>query len=248
MGIWDKIKRFFGKREMEIEITINKWLASLDNNLRNVNNKDDQVYNYCVIVKFMIRDYSTSILQLSKQNEELPAKVILRTLAELAIKFCWCIKDAHKDIKEFYSKAERWAKNSLLERQRFLKRSLECFDDVKICDNLKENEESIKILDTKGVKNLPDAAELCRRLFGENEASQNYLVLFGQLHEVVHSDLFLLGRLRVSDNKIFDSDSHDVTVLNLMCMACIYLVLKYIYEFYGMDFSSIESDYSRLKN
>ncbi len=121
LWIWNKIKRFFGKKEVEIEKTINKWLASLDNNLRNVNSKDEQVYNCCVLVKFMIRDYSTSILQLSKQNEELPAKVILRTLAELAIKFCWCIKDAHKDIKEFYSKAERWAKNSSLERQNFLK-------------------------------------------------------------------------------------------------------------------------------
>ena len=166
----------------------------------------------------------------------------------MAIKFCWCILDAHKDIEEFHSKAVRWTKNSLLERQKFLKRSIECFDDVKICDNLKENEESIKTLDANGVKSLPDSAELCRRLFGEKEAIQNYLVLFGQLHEVVHSDLFLLSRLRVSDNKIFDADFHDVTVLNLMCMSCVYLVLKYIYEFYGMDFSSIESDYSRLKN
>lgn len=233
---------------MEIEETINKWLASLDDNLRNVNNKDDQVYNYCVVVKFMIRDYSTLILQLSKQNEELPAKVILRTLAELAIKFCWCMKDAHKNIIEFYSKAECWAKNSLLEERKFLKRSLDCFDDVKICSNLKKNEEAIKEFDAKGVKNLPDAAELCRRLFKENEASQNYLILFGQLHEVVHSNISLLGRLRVSDNKIFDSESDNGTALNLMCMACIYLVIKYIYEFYRVDFSSIESDYSRLKN
>lgn len=234
--------------KMEIEETINKWLASLDDNLRNISNKDDQIYNYCVLIKFMIRDYSTSILQLSKQNKDLPAKVILRTLAELTVKFCWCMKDANKNIIEFYSKAERWGKNSLLGQQKFLKRSIECFDDVKICTNLKENEKAIKEFDTKGVKNLPDVAELCRSLFKGNEASQNYLILFGQLHEVVHSNLFLLERLRVSDNKLFESESDDGTVLNLMCMACIYLVMKYIYEFYGVDFSSIESDYSRLKN
>lgn len=233
---------------MEIEETINKWLVSLDDNLRNVNNKDDQVYNYCVLVKFMIRDYSTSILQLSKQNEELPAKVILRTLAELTIKFCWCMKNAHNNIIEFYSKLECWTKNSLLEQQKFFNRGLKCFDEEKICNNLKMNEEAIEVLDTKGVKNLPDNAELCRQLFKENEASQIYLILFGQLHKIVHSNLFLLKRLKVSDDKIFDSESDGGTELSLMCMACIYLVIKYIYEFYGVDFSSVESDYSRLKD
>lgn len=245
--IWGNIKRLFDKKEMEIEETINKWLVSLDDNLRNVNNKDDQVYNYCLLVNFMIRDYSTSILQLSKQNKELPAKVMLRTLAELAIKFCWCMKDAHKNIEKFYSKAECWAKNSLSEQQKFLKRSIECFNDVRICSNLKENKKYIKEFDTKGVKNLPDNAELCRQLFKE-ESSMIYMILFGQLHEVVHSNLFLLQRLKISDDKIFDSESDDSTVLSLMCLACIYLVIKYIYEFYGVEFSSIESDYSRLKN
>ena len=158
------------------------------------------------------------------------------------------MKDAHKNIKEFYSRTERWTKNSLLEERKFLKRSIECFDDVKICSNLKKNEDAIKEYNTNGVKNLPDTAELCRKLFKQKEASQNYLVLFGQLHEVVHSNLSLLKRLRVSDNKLFDSESDDGTALSLMCMACIYLVIKYIYEFYGMDFSSIKSDYSRLKN
>lgn len=248
LRIWNKIKRFFGQKEMEIKITINKWLASLDNNLRNVNNKDE-VYEYCVLVKSMVSNYSTSVLQLSKQGKELQAKVVLRTFAELAITFCWCIKDANKEIVKFYSKNERWHKKSLIEQRKFLKRSSECFDDAKIRDNLQICEKNIKVLDDKGTKNLPDNMGLCRDLFG-SDADLNYFILFGQFHEVVHSNLFLLARLKISgiDNKIFDSYSDNVTVLNQVCMACIYLVIKYIYEFYGMDFSSIESDYSRLKN
>jgi len=240
-------RKTFGIKEMEIEETINQWLVSLDNNLKNVSNKD-HIYNYCVLVKFMIRDYSKSILQLSKQNKELPAKVILRTLAELTIKFCWCMKGAHNNVTEFYFKAKRWAYNSFLEQKKFLKRAHKCFDDEEINNNLTKNKKDIKKFETKGVKNLPDNAELCRQLFKEHEANLYYQILFGQFHEVVHSNLTLLERLEVSDDNIFESESDGVTVLNLTCMACIYLVIKYIYEFYGVDFSSIESDYSRLKN
>jgi len=233
---------------MEIEETINKWLSSLDNKLRNINNKDE-VYDYCVLVKSMVGNYSASIFQLSKQNKELSAKVILRILAELVVVFCWCIKDAHKDKIKFYSKNEQWLKKSLTEQRKFLKRSSEYFNDAKIHDNLEICEKNIKVLEKKGTDNLPNNMELCHKLFGK-EADLNYLILFGQFHEVVHSNLFLLGRLKISgiDDKIFDYDLDDVTSLNLTCIACVYLVLRYIYEFYGMDFSSIESDYSRLKN
>ena len=114
---------------MEIEITINKWLSSLDNNLRKVNNKDE-VYEYSVLVKSMVSNYSTSVVQLSKQGKELPAKVILRTFAELAITFCWCIKDANKNIVNFYSKNERWIKKSLIEQRKSLKRSSACSSET----------------------------------------------------------------------------------------------------------------------
>ncbi len=139
-------------------------------------------------------------------------------------------------------------KKFVIRTTKFLKRSLEFFDDAKIRNNLKSCEKNIKVLDDKGTKSLPNTAGLCSGLFEEHKANLNYLISFQSLCEVVHSDLSLLRRLRISDNKIFDPDLDDVTVLNLMCMSCIYLVLRYIYEYYGMDFSSIECDYSRLKN
>ncbi len=238
---------------MEIDETINKWLTLLDNELASIRGQIDTnlgisdgkncIYNYCLLVKTLADNYSTSILQLYNQGKELPAKITLRTLAELVIKFSWCICEAHKDISAFFVNSERWTKNSLKEQQKFLKRAFECFGDKQIEQNLKECQDGIDKLINTG--NMPDNAQLCKDLFGK-EGSLNYLILFGSLHEVVHSDLTFLQKLKFGDKGTLISDD-DGEIIKPMCMACIYLLLKYIYQYYKVDFSIIESDYLRLK-
>lgn len=231
LKIWSKIKRLFGKGKMEIDETINKWLTLLDNELASIRRQldtehrmsDEQkhIYHYCSLVKTLAGNYSTSVLQLCNKGEELPAKILLRTLAELVIKFSWCICKAHKDISAFFVSCEKWTKNSLKEQKKFLKRAFECFGDKQIEQNLKECQDGIDKLINTG--NMPDNAQLCKDLFG-NEGSLNCFILFGSLHEVVHSDLALLQKLKVGDKGTLISD--DGEIIKPICMACIYLLLK----------------------
>jgi hypothetical protein len=238
---------------MEIDETINKWLTLLDAELANIAkqiypvpeipNGQEDIYNYCSLVKVMVSEYSAIILQLCNEGKELAAKVVLRTLAELVVKFSWCMYEAHKDISTFVINCGRWTKSSLIEQQKFLKRAFECFDDEQIEQNLKEHQNKIDMMNN--IPNMPDNAQLCKDLFGK-DGGLNYLILFGQLHEVVHSNLTFLQKLKVSDRGTLISDD-DNEIIKQMCMTCIYLLLKYTYQYYGIDFSIIESDYSRLK-
>jgi hypothetical protein len=239
---------------MEIDETINKWLTLLDTGLANIAqqicpvpeipNGQEDIYSYCSLVKVMVREYSAIILQLSNEGKELAAKVVLRTLAELVVKFSWCMNEAHKDISTFVVNCGRWTKSSWIEQQKFLKRAIEYFDDKQIEQNIKEYQNKIDMM--SNIPNMPDNAQLCKELFGKN-GSLNYLILLGQLHGVVHSNLDFLQKLKISDKNTLISDDGNNEVIKQMCMVCIYLLLKYIYQYYKIDFSIIESDYLRLK-
>lgn len=159
---------------MDIETTIDKWLSLFEKELSNVGNQIKAgtielqiIHSYCSLIKAMIEEYSTSILQLCNQGKELPAKVILRTLAELAIKFSWCMRDAYKAVSLFFVNCEKWSKSSLTEQQKYLKRADGCFGDVMIRHNLEISQVNIDRLNS--VHSMPDNAELCKNLFGEKE-------------------------------------------------------------------------------
>jgi hypothetical protein len=236
---------------MEIDEIINKWLTFLDVELEKAGAKSEKsdaqkcIYDYCLLIKIMVSEYSTSILKLCNEGKELPAKIVLRTLAELVIKFSWCMYEAHKDKTSFFVNCERWTKSSLIEDMKFYKRAFECFGDKEIKLNLKGRQDDIdKMIH---IHSLPDNAQLCKDLFG-TEGSLNYLILFGSLHEVVHSNLTFLQKLRVTDGNNLVSNDNDDTIIKPMCMVCVFLLLKHIYQFYGIDFSAVESEYSRLKN
>ena len=236
---------------MEIDKTISKWLALLDTELERVGTiygeSDAQrcIYDYCLLVKMMASEYSIAILELCNENKELPSKVLLRTLAELVVKFSWCMYEAYKSKSSFFINCERWTKSSLKGKEKFYKRAFECFGDDQIEQKLKECQNDINKLNN--TDNMPDNAQLCKDLFGK-EGSLNYLILFGSLHEVVHSNLTFLQRLRVNDKNNLVSNDNDNKVIKLMCMACVFLLLKHIYQFYEIDSSIIESEYSKLKN
>ena len=115
---------------MEIDEAIHKWLSLLDAELERIGAKPENskarkcIYDYCLLLKAMVSEYSTCILALDDEKKELPAKVLLRTLAELVIKFSWCMYEAAKDNASFFVNLERWGKTSLVEEQKFLKRAL----------------------------------------------------------------------------------------------------------------------------
>jgi len=252
LTIYCQIKSLFGKRRMEIDKTIRKWLILLGAELERVgaiSEKSDAqkcIYDYCLLIKIMVSEYSICILELSNENKELPARVLLRTLAELVIKFSWCMYEAHKDKSSFLTNCERWTKSSLMEKQKFNKRASECFNDKEIEQNLKECQDDINNT-LINIRNMPDNAQLCKDLFGK-KGGLYYLILFGSLHEVVHSNLTFLQRLGVTDKNNLVSYDNGNIVIKPMCMACVFLLLKHIYQFYQIDLTAIESEYSRLKD
>ncbi|OHB59702.1 MAG: hypothetical protein A2173_05585 [Planctomycetes bacterium RBG_13_44_8b] len=240
---------------MEIDETINKWLTNLDVELANIEEQictlpeiadaKKIIYGYCSRIRSVVREYSESILHLCDQGKELPAKIILRTLAELVIKFSWCMNEAHKDISMFFENCQRWTRKSKEEQTRFYKKAFECFGDNQIEQNLKNLQEDLNQF--VSITNIPNNEQLCKDLFG-NEGGLNYFVLFGQLHEIVHSHLTFLEKIKTSNKGTLISEDDNIEFIKLICMTCIYLFLKYTYQYYKLDFSVIESDYIRLKN
>jgi len=90
-GIWlkiySKIEAFFGKRKMEIDGSINEWLQQIEEKLGSVDDKNE-VWNHCVLVLAIAKDYSNTIFQLLNKDKNIQAKVLLRSLAEIVLKTC----------------------------------------------------------------------------------------------------------------------------------------------------------------
>jgi len=229
---------------MEIDEAINKWLKLLDGKLNGVYDKNE-IWGHCVLVTAIVRDYSKTVLQLLNENKSLPAQVVLRSLAEIVIKTCWCIQDARENIKSYHEKNQRLSKSALLEQKKFLKRAHECFDDSNIYANLQQNENWLRKL--SHVKEAPNNLELCKELFGDR-GQLYYQILFGQIHQVVHADLAWMQKLRISGIGEIYANGDDAVIFKQISAACIYLILKHIYNHYGLEYSDISSEYDVIKN
>jgi len=245
LKICSKIKALFGKRKMEINGSINEWLQQLEEELDSVDDKNE-VWNHCVLVLAIAKDYSNTVLQLLNQDKNIQAKVLLRSLAEIVLKTCWCIKDAGGNIELYYYKNQRLSKSSLLEQKKLTKRAYECFNDPIIKAHLQIHDDSLSKL--SNVKCAPDNIGLCKELFGNNNAQLLYHILFGQLHQVVHADLAWMQKLKISESGEIYEDENDAYINKKLCIACVYLILEYIYRYYNFDFSNIKSQYERIKN
>jgi hypothetical protein len=229
---------------MEIDEIINEWLKHLEEKLDSVDKKNE-VWNHCILVLAITKDYSNTILQLLNKDKNIQAKVLLRSLAEIVLKTCWCIKDAGGNIRLYYDKNQRLSKSSLLEQKKLTKRAYECFNDPIIKAHLQIYDDSLSKL--SNVKYAPDNIGLCKELFGNN-AQLNYHILFGQLHQVVHAELAWMKKLKISESGEVYEDENDAYISKIMCKACVYLILEYIYRYYNFDFSNIKSQYEKIKN
>ena len=222
----------------------NEWFELLETKLESTSNKDE-VWKHCVIVSTMTKDYSNTIQQLINQNKNIQAKVLLRSLAEIVIKTCWCLKDSSGNIEFYYDKNQRLAKSSLQEQIKYIKRAYECFNDPLIKANLQILEMDLSKL--SNAKYAPDNMGLCKELFNNN-AKLYYHILFGGLHQAVHSELAWIRKLKVSGNKEIYEDANETFMNKKLCLACVYLILEYIYKYYNFDFSNIKSQYERIKD
>jgi|WetSurMetagenome_2_1015567.scaffolds.fasta_scaffold212615_2 hypothetical protein len=229
---------------MEIDRITNEWFDLLETKLHDVSDKNE-VQSHCLLAIVISKNYSNTILQLIEQNKNIQAKVLLRSFAEIVIKTCWCIKDAQGKIEEYYNKNQRLSKSSLQEQIKFLKRAYECFDDQQIKANLQLIEMDLSKL--SNVKYAPDDMGLCKELFNNN-AQLYYHIIFGQLHQVVHSELAWLQKLKISDKGELYEEGEDKDILVKMCISCIYLLLEYIFKYYCFDFSEIKSEYENIKD
>ena len=229
---------------MENNQITNKWFELLETKLEDVSNKNE-VWNHCLLVLAITKDYSNTILQLIKQNKNIQAKVLLRSFAEISIKTCWCIKDGKGDIESYYDKNQRLSKSSLQEQIKRIKRAYECFNDPLIKANLQMLETDLFKL--SNVKCAPDDMGLCKELFNNN-AQLYYHILFGELHQFVHADLAWLQKLNISENGEIYEDENDAFLNRKLCIACVYLILDYIYRYYNFDFSDIKSQYEKIKD
>lgn len=236
---------------MEIDKTINKWLKEIETELQLQRHKDNDITNFCLGIMPLVKNYSTSILLLVNNDKKLPAKVLLRVLSELVIKFCWCMKGAEIDKINFYRRNQRWVKTACEKQKKFLELSfnLPCDEQErqKIQKNLNDCKSWIEKLKDK-TKGLPGTMDMFEDLFKSN-AKLNYLILHHQFNDVIHSDLFLLGRLcAVGGNRtIIDDEPENHTILKQVCLCCVYLFLESVYKYHKLDFAEIGSCYEILK-
>lgn len=229
---------------MLIEKTISNWFAQLYSQLVKV--KDDcLIYGYSSNMPYITKDYCEAALILLRNHKPLPAQMVTRALAEIVIKFCWCIKDAKGNDVSFYSKAQIWTKQSLSERLRYLKRAQECFNNNSIQRNIENVTKDFDKL--RNVQDMPNNLTLCKNVFGEENGTLHYHILFGGMNPIVHSNLGIIQKLQIVQTGGLSSDEDDEILVEQLCMVCVYLLIKSIYKYYDIDFSNIERDYKYLK-
>lgn len=232
--------------------TVDKWLLKeTHHKLRDADLEDTPVNNLCLTVIPVAHTYCRAILQLVKTNAGsnanciLPAMGLLRVLAELTLRTCWCLSKPEPNIKVL-----RWLKQSYIERTRLLEKT------VMVCtipdkdkeDCLKEIKELTKYINDiphkpagklwDCIKELPDVYK------------DIYRLLYGVMHRGIHPDILVLGdTLRqegVEMVSLGDFEHIPSNVLWKHCINIVYELVAHIQTYYEWDTKNLKAKHGEI--
>lgn len=262
LRIWNRIKRLFGKREMEIEETINKCFD------KTFAMYQEKVHPYQKVNPLMMgvlrysRHCSITIFSLLRQEVKLSSMVLLRVYFELYIKVCWCLindpnsQKGHKD--EVYGRFRRWDFKRLIEQRKLLGKLQEVRKDdsnLKICKAIKEADDSIGKYKTQGLKCIPDIWQILKEL-SEAETQESpedilglYPRLYQRFNKAVHPDMDFIRKMAINTGEasVCSCDvNEDIQTLKFCLLFISCGINRKIRDFYGWDSAEVQKEFNLI--
>ncbi len=221
--------------------TLDKWLLTeTHNKLVDKGLKDTPANNLCLSIIPLAHTYCRAILQLanpkasSDKNCILPAMGLLRVLAELTLRTCWCLIEPESDVK-----VTRWLKQSYIERKKFLKGIVKAGivpgkDKGDFHKEIEELTEHIKEIKQKPAGKLWNCIEKLPEGYKDI-----YRLLYSPFHRGIHPDILVLGdTLRQEENEMMslgDFDHIKPNVIRKSCLNIIYHLVAHIQAYQKLD-------------
>lgn len=240
---------------MEVDETIQRWFEETVNALEGpYEGKDLLIHGWCLSSVKLALNYFESTLILLNNKRRLPAKALLRTLGEFIVKVVWCLRGENKSENELRNRFDKWRKSTLIEHRRVRKKALEINTYTKEqraqLEELiaKDNEEIDKIK----LSELPSIADLFEGIFAPLDwvAAQGGMYL--QFLRAIHLDMIALEmtmdlqKLPEGQITCLGDTKDNIETLKALCLAHTYIFLTEVRSHYGLDVSSMKSDYEKL--
>lgn len=246
LKIWNKIKYLFGKREMEIEKTINKWFEKTENALDNLDSERKNTNLYFLIVNSLptFGKYLHTAIMILNWERRLPAKALLRVSGQLVSRVSWVLKG--KDDQEQQNRLKCWIKDSYVKKRRFYNEILEYYtgeEKAQIEESIRVYSEEIDKLEKCNIKELPQPKKVFEQAFGKSNIVSG---MYSQYHDSVHPDLLVLtGTIREDgEMTMCEGDTEEnIDDLKFECLIQVYIFFKEIHKFYDLDFQEIENGF-----
>lgn len=257
LEMWSKIKHPFGRRKMGIEETINAWFDATQREIMVVSNTDKTfTTSFCCVAIAVMKLYCRATGHLIDNNFRLPAMALLRVISEFFIKFLWCTMMDNKILAdaEVKQRIARWEKTSG-------QKQIKLIDDFLKLNNVFSDEQLQKLKGTRdstdanissntqpGMPNVTGNGSLFEdvaAIFGANVSG----FLYGQYSSAIHIPTSILTGFIVSNNQglfIRDDAEESTEQLGKICLNFAYMFLKAIYNWYGWDIVSIQSEYEKI--
>lgn len=238
----------------EVASMVDKWLLKeTHDKLVDAGLEDTPINNLCLSVIPVAHTYCRAILQLARPNASpnenciLPAMGLLRVLAELTLRTCWCLVEPEPDVK-----VTRWLKQSYIERTKFLERM------VMVCTIPdKDKEECLKEIKdlTRYIDSIPHepAGGLWSCVKELPEVYKDiYRLLYGVMHRGIHPDILVLGdTLRQEGAEMMSLGDFGHIPSNVLwkhCLNIVYELVVNIQTHYKWDTSSLKAEHLAIIN
>lgn len=210
------------------------------------------VDHLCVTSLTVSAKYCEAIMSLLARGCRIPVKALLRILFELSVKMLWCliVPKGKQDIADevIAENIRRWAKSTVTQDLRILRRFKECIPDNRVSElkkRIKEFEDIGKSLDCN---QMPKFAKLVKELPG-SWSKELYTQCYLQFNNAVHLDITsLCERVKDSRNKLFvDSDSEEkVEDLAQYCITFEHNILYLVRQHYDWDTKEMDKEFREV--
>jgi hypothetical protein len=215
---------------------------------------------FLVAILVVAKKYSEACFTLLENNHILPAKAILRILAELFVKLAWCIDIENKNSKdaERTDKLKRWAYYTEKEKLKGLERCLMATADKSeiefIQQGIQKKQDYLKRFPQSIVENeFPSTFDLFtkEKIGGFDSSTGHYFYLknYFLYNNAVHLDMCSIGNLVKRQNGIkfivLDA-SDDKAKLVKNCLYQAMLIIVLVRKYYKQKIEKVINEYDNI--
>lgn len=244
---------------MKIDATIDQWFRETVDKINTESKPVEPVYDLCSTVIPLAHNYCDAILLLLNKQKKLPAIALIRVIAELTLRFIWCLHPNTQG-EDIDTRIQRWKKESYKQAKRNLEKRLPSAD-VEEKNTIGSHIECLN----NEISQIPH--KCAGDLYGSLETlvvsgsgtggkclswkDDLYPLLYTPFNMAIHPDYSLFRLLEKQEGHIKtfsgDLDTADINVLKIYCMSCVFNIIAATRIVYEWDYQSIKEEYLSIK-